>query len=86
MFNHVTLIGIIAGLLTATSMLPQLIKIIKTKKVEDVSISMLIVLLSGVGTWVYYGILKEDWPIIATNALSCLICMITLFYKIRYRS
>lgn len=82
--EYVTIVGIVAGLLTATSMLPQLIKIIQTKKVEDVSIGMLLLLSGGVGTWIYYGILQEDWPIIATNALSCLINITTLFYRIRY--
>jgi len=68
-----TAVGIIAGVLTAISLLPQLIKIIKEKKGDDISVAMLITLLAGLGTWIYYGCLKKDWPIIVTNSFSFLI-------------
>ncbi|MGB8195336.1 MAG: SemiSWEET family transporter [Chitinophagaceae bacterium] len=73
-------IGIIAGILTAGSLLPPLLKLIKDKKAEQVPLGMLIVLLAGVSLWIYYGILKSDWPIIITNCFSLLqnITMITL--------
>jgi MtN3 and saliva related transmembrane protein len=57
-------IGIGAGICTAISLLPQLIKIIKDKKAEDISFLMLFVLLTGVGGWIWYGLLKKDYPII----------------------
>lgn len=79
------IIGLVAGILTATSLLPQLLKIIKEKKATDVSILMLIVLMAGVGLWVYYGVLREDLPIIITNSFSLLLNIITLFFKIRYK-
>ncbi len=70
-------IGIAAGILTSISMLPQLIKLIKEKKADALSPVMLIVLVSGLALWTYYGILREDWPIIITNSFS-LILNITL--------
>jgi len=70
---NTTIVGIIAGVLTAISLLPQLIKLIKEKKGDGISVVMLITLLAGLGTWVYYGCLKKDWPIIATNSFSFLI-------------
>jgi MtN3 and saliva related transmembrane protein len=65
-------IGITAGILTAGSLLPPLIKLIKTKKTEEVPLGMLVVLLAGISLWIYYGILKSDWPIIITNGFSFL--------------
>ena len=78
-------IGIIAGIFTATSLLPQLIKILKEKKAEDVSIGMLLILMTGVALWIYYGVLREDVPIIATNSFSLLLNIITLYYRIKYK-
>lgn len=78
-------IGIIAGILTATSLLPQLLKILKEKKADDVSIVMLLVLMAGVALWVYYGILRDDWPIIITNAFSLTLNVVTLFFKVKYK-
>jgi MtN3 and saliva related transmembrane protein len=82
--NTTQLIGIVAGILTATSMLPQLVKIIKHKKADDVSMFMLIVLLSGLATWIVYGILREDWPIIVTNCFSFIINVLMVIFRIKY--
>jgi MtN3 and saliva related transmembrane protein len=78
-------IGIVAGLLTSISMLPQLIKIIKQRKAKEVSLLMLSVLTTGNILWVVYGFIREDWPIIVTNFISVTINSITAFYRIRYK-
>ena len=76
-------IGLFAGICTASSLLPQLIKTIKEKKADDISKLMLFVLMTGVATWVVYGILRKDLPIIITNSFSLLlnICMVVLRLK-----
>lgn len=79
-------IGIVAGLLTSISMLPQLIKIIKQKKAKEVSLLMLGVLTTGNIMWVIYGFMREDWPIIVTNFISITINSITAFYRIKYKN
>ena len=80
-------VGIIAGVLTGLSLLPQLIKVIREKKSESVSLLMLIVLLAGLAGWVWYGILKNDYPIIITNSFSFLtnlsIIILTAIYRQR---
>jgi MtN3 and saliva related transmembrane protein len=78
-------IGIVAGLLTSISMLPQLIKIIKEKKAKEISLLMLSVLTTGNILWAVYGFLRDDWPIIITNFISITINSITAFYRIRYK-
>ncbi len=65
-----TIIGIAAGILTSISMLPQLIKILKEKDVENISPYMITILLSGVSLWVVYGVMLDEWPIILSNAFS----------------
>lgn len=80
-----TIIGIIAGILTSISMVPQLIKIIKEKEVKNISWGMITVLLIGVTLWVFYGILKLEWPIILSNAFSVLVNLTLLIYYFVYR-
>ena len=79
------LIGIAAGVLTATSLLPQLIKLIKEKKAEDISGWMLGLLMLGLGLWTAYGILRNDWPIIITNSFSFLVNGIIIILSIKYK-
>ena len=83
--NVTTVFGVIAGILTGVSLLPQLIKIIKEKKVENVSIWMLLILLAGLGLWVAYGISKNDLIIIITNSFSFLVNVIILILRFRYK-
>ena len=79
------IIGISAGTLTAVSMLPQLLKIIKEKEAEDISFFMLFILISGLVLWTIYGFMKEDIPIIVTNAFSILLNLVLLFFRLKYR-
>jgi MtN3 and saliva related transmembrane protein len=66
-------LGIIAGVLTSISMLPQLVKVIKEKDAENLSWVMLIVLITGLSLWVWYGFLKDELPIILSNAFAVLV-------------
>jgi len=79
------IIGLTAGILTASSLLPQLIKTIKEKEAEDISLVMLMVLLSGISLWIYYGIRRDDFPIIITNSFSLLLNVIMIFLRIKYK-
>ena len=75
------IVGIAAGILTSVSMLPQLVKMIKEKKPTDISVVMLVTLLSGLGMWVWYGLLKSDLPIIITNCFSLLVNVLILILR-----
>lgn len=77
------IIGIVAGVLTTVAVLPQIIKAIKTRAVEDVSPYMYIILCCGVGLWTVYGVLKMDWPIIVTNGISFILNGIMLYIVLR---
>ena len=62
-----TLIGLIAGMLTSFGFVPQIVKGLKTKKMEDVSYYMPIILAIGMSLWLVYGVLRRDIAIIAAN-------------------
>lgn len=80
------IIGTIAGILTSISMVPQLLKVIKNKDVENVSWRMITILLCGVSLWVVYGIMKMEWPIILSNAFSVLVNATLLFCYFKYKN
>jgi MtN3 and saliva related transmembrane protein len=81
----IDIVGITAGIFTATSMLPQVIKTLKEKEAEDVSPVMLIVLITGIALWVFYGVLRNDVPIIATNCFSLALNLFMLYLRWKYR-
>ena len=84
--NIISIVGVIASICTAVSMVPQLIKLIKEKKADDISIFMLLVLFIGVGCWVAYGILKKDWIIIISNSFSFIVNMLLTLLTIKFKA
>lgn len=81
----IEIIGLVAGVCTAISLLPQIIKVIREKKTEDISLFYLIVLLVGLALWTFYGFLKNDLPIIATNIFSMVLNITMITLGIRYK-
>lgn len=77
-------IGLLAGILTSSSLIPQLVKTIKMKEVKDISVMMFVTLMAGTGLWCYYGIVKDDLPIIVTNGFSCGLNGLMLLLKVKY--
>lgn len=77
--------GIAAGVLTSVSLLPQVVKIEKEKKADDISIPYLLTLFSGLCLWIVYGFLRMDIPVIATNIFSMLVSVVTIVLGLKYK-
>ncbi len=71
--NQTTWIGLIASILTTLASVPQLIKICKEKKAENISLLWVFILFLGLCGWIYYGILKKDMIIFVSNTIAALI-------------
>ena len=82
--NWTNLLGLLAGLCTTAAVVPQLIKALKTKKVHDVSPGMFLVLITGLALWVVYGIIRNDLPIIITNAVALTLNSFMLYLLFKY--
>lgn len=79
------ILGIGAGICTSVSLLPQLFRIVKQKKAEDLSYFMLAILMTGLAGWTWYGIEKKDLPIILTNSFSIVVNIVLTYFTIRYK-
>lgn len=80
-----SILGLVAGICTTAAVVPQLLKAWKTKEVDDVSPGMFFVLITGLALWVVYGVIKNDFPIIATNGVAFLLNSLMLFLLFRYK-
>ena len=60
MFLNIEIIGMFAAILTTLAFVPQVLKVIKLKKTEDLSLSTYIIFTVGVGLWLVYGFLKNS--------------------------
>lgn len=83
--DAITSLGLLAGTLTTIAFLPQLIKTWRTQSAKDLSFTWLILFTSGVSLWLLYGILIRSLPVIASNAVTLLLTLIILSFKLRER-
>jgi MtN3 and saliva related transmembrane protein len=83
-FDWTTLLGIIAAICTTCSFVPQVIKILRSKRTSDVSLLMYAILSTGLFLWLIYGLLLMDLPLILANTVSFTLAMCVLVLKIRH--
>ena len=81
---NIEFFGYFAAILTTAAFLPQLIKTLKTKKAEDVSLITLIMFICGVISWIIYGYQISSFPIITANSITFLLNFLILVSKIKY--
>ncbi|HZE77816.1 MAG TPA: SemiSWEET family transporter [Nitrososphaeraceae archaeon] len=83
-FLIISLVGIVATIFTLCSTVPQIIKGVRTKKMDDVSVWLIFVLIIGLSFWVIYGILRSDMVIVGGNTAGVTLNAILLVLKIKY--
>ena len=77
-------LGYVAGVLTVSSFLPQVLRSWRTRQTRDLSLGMFALLTTASGLWMTYGIVTMDIPIIVTNALMVALNGAIAVAKIRY--
>nr|WP_322570362.1 SemiSWEET transporter [Rhodohalobacter sp.] len=81
-----TLIGLAAGFCTTAAFLPQVIKTWKSKSAKDLSLGMYSIFCTGVLLWLIYGIMISDLPIILANAITLILAVSILFFKLTFKN
>ena len=76
-----TVMGLVAGVLTTACWLPQLVRSWRTRSTRDFSWVYLIVLTAGVSMWAVYGVLRADLAVIAANVVT--VCFLLFLVVIK---
>ena len=78
-------IGFFAAFCTTFAFLPQAIKVYKSKSTKDISLYMFLIFTIGVLSWLIYGLIINDLPIILANAVTLVLSFFILIYKLRFK-
>ncbi|MCX6141536.1 MAG: SemiSWEET transporter [Candidatus Kapabacteria bacterium] len=81
--DPVTILGLAAGCCSTFALAPQAIKVWRTQAVDQLSIGMLGLMITGSMLWLYYGILRSDVSIIWANSVAFFFITYMLTKKIR---
>lgn len=84
MLSLETLVGLSAAILTTAANVSQAKKAWKTRTADDLSLKMLVILISGIALWCFYGVLKKDYVIIVANCASIALLSLILYVKLGY--
>lgn len=78
------IIGYIASGLLILGYFPQAIKVWKTKKTRDISMGTFSILVLSSVTWIFYGFMIQDGPIILTNVVTLFLQGSIAYCKMKY--
>ena len=78
-------LGYVAGVMTVTSFLPQVVRAWRTRQTRDLSLGSLALLITAGALWMLYGALSRDWPVVLTNGGMVGLLVLLAAAKVRYR-
>lgn len=81
---YIELIGAIAAVITTIGWFPQVFKIARDRKADNISLIATTSIAGGVLLWTLYGLLIGSWPVIMANAVTFLLIASIVGMKLRY--
>ena len=85
MISLKNVIGALAIIVGTSLMFPQVVRSIRTKKVDDLELWTLILYFFNCTFWLIYGYLDSDKPIVICNSIGLVMAVILLFAKFKYQ-
>ena len=79
------ILGYLAGFLCVITMFPQIYRMIKTKKSDDISYGFLIIGSVSSVIWILYGIMKPDYVILTTDSIILVIQSFSFYITWKYK-
>ena len=76
--------GVMAGLCSMISFIPQIMKMRRERDATGVSLSMYAVTIFGFACWTTYGALSGSWPVMASNAICVLLTVAIFALRLKY--
>lgn len=76
------IVGIVAGICTTASFVPQVIHTWRTRSVADISLRMYLLLCLGVSLWLVYGVLVGSLAVVLANAVTLVLAASVLGMKL----
>jgi MtN3 and saliva related transmembrane protein len=80
----VELIGYFGSFLTSITFIPQVYKSWKSKSVGDLSIWMVLIVITSTIVWLVYGFAIQSGPVILANSIVFILTLVLLGFKLSF--
>jgi MtN3 and saliva related transmembrane protein len=72
--------------LSSITFIPQVWQAWQTKSVNDLSIYMILIVISSTVVWLIYGVTLVLWPVILANVFVMILSIILLYFKFSFKN
>ncbi|MBC8766444.1 SemiSWEET transporter [Arenibacter sp. BSSL-BM3] len=83
--ENIEIMGLVAAVLTTSSLVPQVHKTWSNRSTKDISLTMYLAMFLGVVLWLVYGIYHESVPMILANFITAVLIFIMIVLKLKYK-
>lgn len=83
--SWIEFVGHFGAFLSSVTFIPQVYKVWKTKSVNDLSLTMLLIVFTSTIVWLVYAIALMLWPVILANAIICFLSLLLIYFKLSFR-
>lgn len=80
----INIVGVLAGLCSMVSFIPQIGKILKNKSAKGVSLKMFSVTVTAFVLWTIYGLLLGSWPIALSNFICLCLALVIVALRLKF--
>ena len=80
----IELLGALAAVITTVGWFPQVFKIARERKADNISLAATAAIATGVLLWTAYGLMIGSWPVIVANAITFMLVGTIIGMKLRF--
>jgi len=78
------LIGSIAAVFTTAAFVPQVARVWRLKRADEISLTTFLAFAVGTSVWLVYGLLIDSVPVIVANAVTLVLALSIVVLKLNY--
>ena len=82
----IDLVGTAAALCSTGSFVPQVVKLMRERTAEAVSLRMYLLTVAAFALWSGYGAMLRSAPLVISNGANLVLCSLILALRVLYRS
>ncbi|MEJ7586203.1 MAG: SemiSWEET family transporter [Ferruginibacter sp.] len=78
------MVGLFGSFLSSITFIPQVYQTWRTKSVEDLNLTMMLIVFLSTVVWLVYGIAENLRPVYICNGIMCFLSFMLIYFKFRY--
>ncbi len=83
--NLIDILGYFGAFLSAITFIPQVLQAWKTKSVGDLSIWMILIVITSTIVWLIYAVNVKSGPVLVANLIVLSLSLLLFYFKLTFK-